>query len=167
MSTKTQPDNLLINDASKAEIQHWLAKYPPEQKRSALMPALNIVQAQNGGWLSQAHLDAVADYLQLPAIWVYEMATFYSLYELKPIGRHKVAVCNSISCHLCQSADIIKHLEKRLGIKMGQTTSDGKFTLREVECLAACRNAPMMQIGNTYHENLTPERVDTILDELD
>lgn len=166
MSTQ-QPDNALISEASKAQIQDWLAKYPPEQKRSALMPTLNIVQAQNGGWLSQAHLDAVADYLQLPAIWVYEMVKFYSLYELEPIGRYKIAVCNSISCHLCQSADIIKHLEKRLGIKMGKTTPDGKFTLREVECLAACRNAPMMQIGKTYHENLTPERVDDILNELE
>lgn len=166
MASQT-PDHPLISEDAKAQIQHWLAKYPPEQKRSALMPALNIVQAQNGGWLSQAHLDAVAELLGLPAIWVYEMATFYSLYELEPIGRHKIAVCNSISCHLCQSADIMQHLEKRLGIKMGQTTPDGKFTLREVECLAACRNAPMMQIGNTYHENLTPERVDTILDELE
>lgn len=156
----------LISAKAKQQIETWLAKYPPDQRRSAVIPALHIVQDENGGWLSQAHLEAVADYLQIPKIAVYEVATFYSMFELQPIGRHKIAVCNSISCHLCDSADIMAHLETRLGIKMGETTADGKFTLREVECLAACRNAPAMQINKTYYENLTLDKIDTILDEL-
>jgi len=157
----------LISTDAKQRIETWLAKYPPDQRRSAVIPALHIVQDENGGWLSQAHLDAVAEFLQIPNIAVYEVATFYSMFELKPIGRHKIAVCNSISCHLCESANIMAHLEKRLGIKIGETTADGKFTLREVECLAACRNAPAMQVGKIYHESLTPEKVDAILDTLE
>ncbi len=166
MNIPTSTPELISADA-KQQIEVWLAKYPADQRRSAVLPALHIVQDENGGWLSQAHLDAVADVLQIPNIAVYEVATFYSMFELKPIGRHKIAVCNSISCHLCESSTIMTHLEKRLGIKMGETTADGKFTLREVECLAACRNAPAMQVGKTYHENLTPDKVDAILDTLE
>ena len=157
----------LISVKARQHIEMWLAKYPPEQRRSAVIPALHIVQEENGGWLSQAHLDAVADFLQIPNIAVYEVATFYSMFELQPIGRHRIAVCNSISCYLCDSSNIMGHLQKRLGIKMGETTADNKFTLREVECLAACSNAPAMQINKTYYENLTPDRIDTILDALE
>lgn len=157
----------LISDQSKAEIDKWIAKYPPECKQSAVMAALMTVQEQNGGWLSRALIEAVAEYLDMPTIAVYEVATFYSMYELAPVGRHKICVCTNISCMLCGSDEVVSHLEKKLGIKMGETTEDGRFTLREVECLGACVNAPMMQIGQEYHEHLTPERIDAILDKLD
>jgi NADH-quinone oxidoreductase subunit E len=149
-----------------AAIDRWIAKYPPERKDSAVMGALRVVQEANGGWLTTELMDAVADYLEMPAISVYEVATFYSMYELKPVGRHKICVCTNVSCMLCGSDDIVSHLQQRLGIGFGQTTADGRFTLKEVECLAACGNAPMMQIGHTYYENLTPEKVDAILADL-
>ena len=157
----------LINDASRAEIDEWIAKYPVEQRQSACMPALRILQDQNGGWLTNDLMDAIAEYLNMPAIAVYEVATFYSMYELKPVGRHKICVCTNISCLLCGSEKIVEHLEGKLGIKMGQTTEDGKFTLKEVECLGACAGAPMLQVGRDYHENLTPAKIDSILDSLD
>ncbi|MCD6056358.1 MAG: NADH-quinone oxidoreductase, subunit [Gammaproteobacteria bacterium] len=155
-----------LSAEAKQQIEAWLAKYPPEQRQSAVIPALHIVQEENGGWLSKAHLNSVADFLRIPRIAVYEVATFYSMFELKPVGTHKIAVCNSISCYLCDAKKIMSHLEKRLGIKMGETTADGRFTLKEVECLAACRNAPAMQIGKVYYENLTTDKIDVILDEL-
>ncbi len=157
----------LLSEASRAKIDMWLKKYPAEQQRSAVIPALHIVQEQNQGWLTTELLDAVADYLALPKIAVYEVANFYSMFELSPVGRHKICVCSSISCMLCDNESIMQHLEKRLGIKMDETTQDGKFTLKRVECLAACRNAPVLQIGHQYHENLTPEKIDAILDGLE
>jgi NADH-quinone oxidoreductase subunit E len=157
----------LINDASRAEIDRWIAKYPPEQRQSAVMAALRIVQDQNGGWLTNELMDAVAEYLDMPKIAVYEVATFYSMYELRPVGRHKICVCTNISCLLCGSDGVVEHLEKKLGIKMGETTTDRRFTLKEVECLGACCGAPMMQIGHAYHENLTPQKIDEILAKLD
>lgn len=157
----------LISAASKADIDNWIAKYPPEQKQSAVMAALRIVQDQNGGYLTNELIEAVAEYLDMQAIAVYEVATFYSMYELKPVGRHKICVCTNISCMLCGSDQVVAHLQNRLGIKLGETSADGRFTLKEVECLGACVNAPMLQIGNQYHENLTPEKLDQILDSLD
>ena len=157
----------LISAASKAEIDKWIAKYPPDQKQSAVMAALRVVQDQNGGFLTNELIEAVAEYLEMPAIAVYEVATFYSMYELKPVGKHKICVCTNISCMLCGSDDIVEHLQKRLGIKFGETTSDGRFTLKEVECLGACVNAPMLQIGHQYYENLTPAKIDQIIDSLD
>jgi len=151
----------------KAEIDKHIAKYPSDQKQSAVMPALTIMQNSNGGWLTTDLMDAVANYLEMPAIAVYEVASFYSMYELKPVGKHKICVCTNVSCMLCGSDEIVAHLEKRLGVKLGETTSDNKFTLKEVECLAACGNAPMFQIGQDYFENLTPEKVDQILDGLE
>jgi NADH-quinone oxidoreductase subunit E len=112
-------------------------------------------------------MDQVADYLDLPPIAVYEVATFYSMYELKPVGRHKICVCTNVSCLVCGSDGIVDHLKQRLGIGFGETTADGKFSLKEVECLGACGGAPMMQIGKQYYENLTPELVDSILDGLE
>jgi NADH-quinone oxidoreductase subunit E len=131
------------------------------------MSALRILQDQNGGWLTNDLMDAVAEYLDMPAIAVYEVATFYSMYEHKPVGKHKISVCTNISCLLCGSEDVVRHLEGKLGAKLGQTTGDGKFTLKEVECLGACCGAPMMQIGRQYYENLTPEKIDQILDSLE
>ena len=157
----------LINAASLAEIDTWIAKYPPEQRQSAVMAALRIVQDQNGGWLTNELMDAVAEYLRMPAISVYEVATFYSMYELEPVGRHKICVCTNISCMLCGSDGIVEHLQKKLGVKVGDTTPDKRYTLKEVECLGACAGAQMLQIGRTYYENLTPAKVDEILSKLD
>ncbi len=151
----------------RSEIDQWVAKYPAEWKQSAVMAALRIVQDDNGGYLTEELMDKVADYLDMPAIAVYEVATFYSMYELKPVGRHKICVCTNISCMICGSESIVEHLESKLGIKLGQTTEDGQFTLKEVECLGACGGAPMLQIGKQYYENLTPELVDSILDGLE
>ena len=164
---KTSSKLHLINTASLAEIDTWIAKYPPEQRQSAVMAALRIVQDQNGGWLTNELMDAVADYLRMPTISVYEVATFYSMYELEPIGRHKICVCTNISCMLCGSDGIIDHLQNKLGIKVGETTPDKRYTLKEVECLGACAGAPMLQIGRTYYEYLTPAKVDEILAKLE
>lgn len=163
----TQQQTSLLSAEVCAAIDRWIAKYPPERKSSAVMGALRIVQEANGGWLTQALMDAIADYLEMEPISVYEVATFYSMYELKPVGKHKICVCTNISCMLCGSDDIVAHLRKKLGIGFGETTADGQFSLKEVECLAACGNAPMMQIGHTYYENLTAEKVDEILAGLD
>ena len=157
----------LISDQSRAEIDRWIKKYPEEQKRSAVMSALRIVQDQNNGYLTNDLMDAVAEYLDMPSIAVYEVATFYSMYELEPVGRHKICICTNISCMLCGSDNIVGHLTKQLGIKLGQTTPDGRFTLKEVECLGACVDAPMFQIGDTYYGNLTADKIDKILEGLD
>jgi len=158
----------LISEAARNKIEHWLAKYPQERRQSAVLPALSIVQEEHDGWLSTELMDAVAEYLGMPPIAVYEVATFYSMYDLEPVGRHKIAVCNNISCMLCGGDDIIAHIENKLGIKIGETSADGKFTLkREEECLAACAGAPMMAVDGHYYENLTPEKVDAILDGLE
>ncbi|WP_133127577.1 NADH-quinone oxidoreductase subunit NuoE [Legionella nagasakiensis] len=145
------------------DIDHWIAKYPADQKQSAVMAALRIVQEEHGS-LTQELMDAIAEYLDMPAIAVYEVSTFYTMYEHKPAGRHLLNVCTNISCQLCDSASVVKHLEKKLGIKLGETTGDGRFTLRSVECLGACVNAPMMQVDKDYHENLTPEKIDVVLE---
>ena len=157
----------LISDQSRAEIDRWIKKYPEEQKHSAVMSALRIVQDQNNGYLTNDLMDAVAEYLDMPSIAVYEVATFYSMYELEPVGRHKICLCTNISCMLCGSDNIVEHLTQRLGIGMGQTTPDGRFTLKEVECLGACVDAPMFQIGDTYYGNLTADKIDKILEGLD
>ncbi|WP_455198075.1 NADH-quinone oxidoreductase subunit NuoE [Kaarinaea lacus] len=159
--------NDLLSAESRAEIDTWVAKYPEDQKQSACMAALRIVQDANGGYLTEPLMDAVADYLEMPRISVYEVATFYSMYELKPVGKHKICICTNISCMLCGSDDVVAHLKERLGIGLGETTEDGRITLKEVECLGACVGAPMFQIGEHYYENLTPEKIDSILDQLD
>jgi len=152
----------MLSAESLKQVQHEIAKYPPERKSSAVMAALRIAQDEHG-WLSVPLMDYVAELLEMRPIQVYEVATFYSMYDLKPVGKHKICVCTNVSCMLCGSDQIVKHLEKRLGIKLGETTADGKFTLKEVECLGACVGAPMFQIGNYYYENLTPQKVDEIL----
>lgn len=157
----------LIDAESRADIDKWIAQYPADQKQSAVMSALRIVQNQNGGFLTQDLIEAVAEYLGMPSIAVYEVATFYSMYELNPVGKHKICVCTNISCMLNGSDEIVAHLEQNLGIKLGETTDDGKFTLKEVECLGACVGAPMLQIGTEYYEKLSPEKLDEIIDKLD
>lgn len=157
----------LLSERSRAEIDRWIAKYPPDRKQAAVMAALRIAQDQNGGWLSVDLIEAVAEYLEMPPIAAYEVATFYTMYDLKPVGRHKVRVCTNISCLLNGSDRIMNHLQKRFGIKPDETSAGGKFTLKEVECLGACGGAPMMMVDKTYYENLTPEKVDEILNKLE
>ncbi len=151
----------------REEIDDWLARYPEDQRRSAVLGALRAAQHEHG-YLSTEIMDAVAEYLRIPAMDVYEAASFYSMFELRPVGRHTIAVCSNISCMLRGADDLIEHLEKRLGVRLGESTPDGKFYLkREEECLAACCGAPMMQVDHVYYENLTPQRVDEILDSLE
>jgi NADH-quinone oxidoreductase subunit E len=158
----------LISADSRAQIDAWLAKYPPERRQSAVLHALHVVQVQNGGWVSRELMDAVADYLGMPRVLVYEVGTFYSMIELEPVGRHMVALCTNISCMLCGAESLVEHVERKLGIRLGETTADGRITLkREEECLAACAGAPMMTVNGHYHEKLTPEKVDAILDGLE
>jgi len=159
-------DSAKLSNAARQAIDDWLKRYPAEQKRSGVLQALTIVQAENGGWLTESLMDAVAEYLDLPKIAVYEVASFYSLYHLKPVGENVIDVCTNISCMLRGSEEIVAYLQKKLNIKTGETTADKKFTLREVECLAACAVAPACQIGKKYYENLTPEKIDQILAEL-
>lgn len=165
--SRTAAKTGLLSEASRAEIDRWIAKYPPDRKQAAVMAALRIAQDQNGGWLSVDLIEAVAEYLEMPPIAVHEVATFYSMYDLKPVGRHKVCVCTNISCQLNGSSRVMDHLRKKLGVKPGETTPGGKFTLKEVECLGACGGAPMMMVDKTYYENLTPGKVDEILDQLE
>lgn len=146
------------------DINYWINKYPDEQKQSAVMSTLRIVQEEHGH-LTTELMDAVAQYLSIPAIAVYEVASFYTMYEHKPTAKHLINVCTNISCKLRDSAGVINHLEKKLGIKLGETTDDGRFTLRSVECLGACVNAPMMQIDKNYHENLTSASIDDVLEQ--
>jgi NADH-quinone oxidoreductase subunit E len=157
----------LLSERSRSEIDRWIAKYPPDRKQSAVMAALRIAQEQNGGWLPVDLIEAVAEYLEMSPIAVHEVATFYTMYDLKPVGRYKVCVCTNIACQLNGSERIMNHLQKRLGVKPGETSAGGKFTLKEVECLGACGGAPMMMLDRTYHENLTPEKVDEILNKLE
>jgi NADH-quinone oxidoreductase subunit E len=157
----------VLSEHSRREIDHWRAKFPAGRQRSAVIAALRIAQHQNHGYLTAELMDAVAAYLALPAIQVYEVASFYSMFETKPVGRLHVSVCTNISCMLCGADQIVAHVERRLGIRTGESTADGKFYLkREEECLAACNNAPMMMIDHVYYENLTPDKVDQVLDSL-
>jgi len=152
---------------AREEIDRWVAKFPPDRKRSAVISALHAVQHENNGFLTTDLMDAVAAYLDLAPIHVYEVATFYSMFETKPVGRHHISVCTNISCMLRGSQEVVDHVEKKLGIKTGESTPDGRIYLkREEECLAACTGAPMMMVDHVFHENLTPENIDKILDEL-
>lgn len=146
------------------DINQWIAKYPADQRQSAVMSALMIVQEEHGH-LTPELMDAVADYLDMAPIAVYEVASFYTMYEHQPTGRHLVNVCTNISCKLRDSDAVVEHLQSKLGIQLGETTQDGRFTLRSVECLGACVNAPMMQVGKNYHENLTTESIDLVLEQ--
>jgi NADH-quinone oxidoreductase subunit E len=153
---------------AREEIDKWITRYPADRKQSAVLAALREVQHENGGYLTTELMDAVADYLEMPAIAVYEVASFYSMFELEPVGRHSISVCTNVSCMLCGSDEILEHIQNKLKIKLGESTPDGKFYLKpEEECLAACAFAPMMQVDHVYYENLTPEKVDQILDNLE
>lgn len=146
-----------------AVVNQILARYPEGKQKSALLPLLHLAQAEFGGWLSPEAMDHVASILKLQPIEVYEVATFYTMYNLKPVGKCVIEVCRTGPCWLRGAEDIVEHIEKKLGIKEGETTADGMFTLKTVECLASCGTAPMMQVGEKYHENLTCDAVDSIL----
>ncbi len=151
----------------REEIDRWVAKFPPDRKRSAVISALHAAQHEHGGHLTTPILDAVAEYLGLPPIQVYEVAGFYSMFETQPVGRHHVSLCTNISCMLRGGEELLAHVEKKLGIRVGESTADGRiFLKREEECLAACTGAPMMMVDHAYHEDLTPEKVDAVLDAL-
>jgi NADH-quinone oxidoreductase subunit E len=150
------------------EIERWKARFPEEGRRSAIIGALHAAQHDNGGFLTPALMDQVAEYLELPTVQVYEAANFYSMFQIVPVGRNNVAICTNISCMLRGAEDLVEHVEQRLGIRLGESTPDGRiFLKKEEECLAACCGAPMMMVNHRYHENLTPERVDEILDALE
>ncbi len=151
----------------REEIDRWVAKFPADRKRSAVISALHAAQHENHGHLTAPLMDAVAAYLGLPPIQVYEVAAFYSMFETHPVGRHHVSVCTNISCMLRGGEEVLGHIERKLGIKVGESTADGRiFLKREEECLAACTGAPMMMVDHVYHEDLTPERIDAVLDAL-
>ena len=151
----------------RGEIDAWLARYPIDQRQSAVLGALRALQHEEG-YLPVEKMDVIAKYLDMPAIAVYEAASFYSMFELKPVGKHTISICTNLSCMLRGADEIVEHLKHKLGIELGESTEDGKFYLKqEEECLAACCGAPMMQVNYVYKENLTIEKVDKILEELD
>ncbi len=152
----------------REEIDRWTTRFPDGRHRSAVIGALHAAQHENEGYLTVEILNGVAEYMDLPTIQVYEVATFYSMFQTQPVGRHNVAICTNVSCMLRGADDIVEHVEIKLGIKLGESTDDGRIYLKqEEECLAACCGAPMMMVDHKYHENLTPERVDEILDGLE
>ena len=156
-----------LSAATRGRIDHWLTRFPPDRRRSATIQALMAAQEQNGGWLSDALIAAVAKYLGIPPVWAYEVATFYSMFELVPVARHNVAICTNISCWLNGAEGIVQHCEKKLGIRLGESSADGRVYLKqEEECLAACCGAPMMVVDGHYHEHLDTATVDRILDAL-
>ena len=166
MNAVTEP--AALSEHARAEIDEWLTRFPEDQKQSAVLAALTVVQHENGGYLTTPLMDAVADYLEMPRIAVYEVGSFYSMFELKPVARRCVAVCTNVSCMLTGADEILAHIEEKLQIKLGDSTPDGRIFLKpEEECLAACAGGPMMQVNHVYHTDLTPDKVDKILDALD
>jgi NADH-quinone oxidoreductase subunit E len=157
----------MLSEHVRQEIDRWCERFPDDKKRSAVIAALHAVQHENDGYLTAEQMGGVAEYLDLPTIQVYEVATFYSMFQTKPVGRNNVSICTNISCMLRGADEIVAHVEQKLGIKLGESTEDGRIYLkREEECLAACCGAPMMMVNHKYIENLTPEIVDEILDGL-
>lgn len=162
-----QPESFTFSDENEKRISEIIANYPPGRQQSAVIPLLDIAQRQNDNWLPRAAMDEVARILDMPPIRVYEVATFYTMFNLEPVGKHFVQVCTTTPCMLCGSDEIVKTCKKKTGIKnFGETSKDGKFTLVEVECLGACVNAPMVQINDDYYEDLTPELMEELLDKL-
>ena len=158
----------LLTDSIKGKIDTWVAKFPIGKQRSAIIGSLHAVQEHNQGYLTPELMDAVADYLNLPRIYVYEVATFYSMFQTEPVGRNEIAICTNISCMLSGSDVIVHHIEDRLNIKLGESTKDGNiFLKKEEECLAGCTGAPMMMVNHQYIENLNIEKVNEILDKLE
>jgi NADH-quinone oxidoreductase subunit E len=157
----------LLSEETRRQIDHWVAKFPPGRQRSATIEALRASQEQNHGFLTVDLMDAVAEYLKLPPVQVYEVASFYSMFETHPCGRHHVSICTNISCMLNGAEELVEHAQKKLGIRLNESTPDMRIFLKqEEECLAACTGAPMCMVDHVFHEHLTPEKLDKILDEL-
>ena len=166
----TYTDKVLVTDEVAEfspevveEMRSHLAKYPPDRSRSALIPLLFVIQRERGGWIDNPGVNFLARFLDLEVTDVWETATFYSMFNLRPVGRHHIQICKTLSCKIMGERDITDHICSKLGIHPGETTEDGKFTVSLVECLGSCGTAPMMQIGFDYHEDLTVEKVDQIL----
>ena len=158
---------VVLSAQTRSHIDHWLTKFPPDRKRSAVLQGLFAAQEQNHGFLTDELIAGVAKYLELPPVWGFEVATFYSMYEVKPVGRNNVAFCTNISCWLNGAEKLVKHAEERLGCKVGESTSDGRVYLKlEEECVAACCGAPVVVINGHYHEKLDTTQVDALLDGL-
>lgn len=160
-----QEKEIKFSDEALALVNKIMKRYPEGRQKSAILPVLHLAQAEFDGWLSVPVMDYVASVLKIQPIEVYEVASFYSMFNLQPVGKCLIEVCRTGPCWLMGAEDIVRYIEKKLGIKNGETTKDGMFTLKTVECLASCGTAPMMQIGEKYHENLTLEKCDTILNE--
>lgn len=161
-----QPEGFAFTDENLKEAKRIIAKYPKTKQQSALMPLLTLAQRQHANWLPVAAMDYVADMLEIPHMRAYEVATFYTMYNLAPVGQHMIEVCTTTPCWLRGSDDIVNTCKKELGIGLGETTPDGLFTLKEAECLAACVNAPMVQIGDHYYEDLTSDSIRKIIEDL-
>lgn len=155
-----------FSDETLATAQRIIKRYPEGKQKSALIPLLHLAQAEFDGWLSPKAMDYVASLLQIQPIEAYEVASFYSMFNLKPVGKCVLEVCRTSSCWLMGAEDVVRHIEKKLHIKEGETSSDGMFTLKTVECLGSCGTAPMLQCGGDYYENLTMEKVDTLLEKM-
>jgi NADH-quinone oxidoreductase subunit E len=157
-----------LSTHAREEIEQWKSRFPEDRQRSAVISALHTVQHENHGFVTAEQMNAIAEYLELPAIQVYEVATFYSMFQTKEVGRNEVAICTNVACMLRGADDLVDHVEKKLGAKLGESTDDGKvFLKREEECIAACCGAPAMMVNHKYYENLTVEMVDEILDGLE
>jgi NADH-quinone oxidoreductase E subunit len=161
-----QPEHFAFTPENREKAQALIKRYPAGRQASAVMPLLTLAQKQNANWLPRAAMDLIADLLGMPRVRVYEVASFYTMYNLSPVGAHLVEVCTTTPCWLRGSGQILAACERHLGIQTGQTTEDGAFSLREAECLGACVNAPMMQIGELFYEDLTPEATVSILESL-
>ncbi len=148
-------------------LENWEKRYPVNQKRSVIIPGLHVLQDYNNGYLSEELMEKLAQYLEVPQASVYEVATFYSMYDLHEVGRHKLNVCTNLSCMLNGAKKIMTHIENRLRIKAGETTADGRITLRSVECQGACCGAPMLEMDKVFYENLSIAKVDQIIDSLE
>ena len=161
-----QPDHFAFTAENFKKAEAIIAKYPAGRQASAVIPLLTLAQKQHENWLPKAAMDYVAEILSMPPMRVYEVATFYTMYNLSPVGKHFVEICTTTPCWLRGSDKIVEACEKHLGVKIGETTNDGQFTIKEAECLGACVNAPMLQIGDHYYEDLTPENTVALLNDL-
>lgn len=163
-NSSTNIENPVFSADSLALVHKIMKRYPEGKQKSALIPVLHLAQAEFGGWLSPQVMDYVASLLSIQPIEVYEVASFYTMFNLKPVGKCLIEVCRTSSCWLLGAEDIVRHIERKLNIKEGETTTDGMFTLKTVECLGSCGTAPMMMVGADFHENLTLEKVDDLLE---
>jgi len=158
--------SIQFSEKTQRKVDEIIARYPEGKQKSALLPILHVAQEEFGGWLDTPHLDHVATILNILPVEVYEVASFYTMFNLKPVGKFVLEVCQTGPCMLRGSDKIIEHIKTKLDIKEGGTSADGLFTLKPAECLGACGYAPMMQLGKTYRENLTIEKVDELIEEL-